>query len=254
MRFYEFGKENEQTLMLLHGNATTWKMSFGKSIPCLAEKYHVIAVGLDGFDPSETSEYVSGEQEAGKINQYIQENLGGKLCALCAASLGCLPAFFVAVSRSVQVENLVLDGAENVSFGIFNPLMTKVISRLEGRIARKVVSGEARLLVRMMGMQDYTREMLAEMIYTGASDKTLENATIAAATFYTKSIKGIKPQPDLKVACWYGAKEGNMKKAVKELKRVFPNMQVRAFSGWGHGEILQHPGQLRDEIDRFVNT
>jgi len=252
MKFYEFGKENEKALMLLHGNASTWKMSFGKSIPCLAEKYHVIAVGLDGFDPTEETEYISGEEEADKIIKYIQDNLGGSLCVIYGASLGCLPAFFVSVSEKVRVENMILDGAENVSFGIFNPLMTKVVAKLEGRIAKKVVSGEAKFLIRMMGMQNYTPEMLAEMIYTGASDKSLENATIAAATFYTQKIKKIKPRSNIKAACWYGAKEGNMRKAIKELKRVFPEIEIRAFEGYGHGEILQHPKQLCDEIDRFV--
>jgi hypothetical protein len=96
--------------------------------------------------------------------------------------------------------------------------------------------------------------MLSEMIYTGASDKTLENATIAGATFYNKIIKGIKPQTGLKAACWYGAREGNMKSAVKGLKKVFPMIEVKAFEGYGHGEILQHPEQLRDEIDRFVSV
>lgn len=215
MKFYEFGKENEKTLMLLHGNGSTWKMSFGKSIPFFAEKYHVIAVGLDGFDPTEETKYLSGEEEADKIIGFIQDNFGGSLCVIYGASLGCLPAFFVSVSEDVRVEKMILDGAENVSFGIFNPFMTKVVAKLEGRIAKKVVIGEAKILIKMMGMQNYTPDMLAEMIYTGASDQSLENATIAAATFYTQKIKRIESQLNVKAACWYGAKEGNMRRAIK---------------------------------------
>jgi pimeloyl-ACP methyl ester carboxylesterase len=94
MKFYEFGSEHHKSLMLLHGNASTGQMSFGKCIPHLAEKYHVIAVGLDGFDPTEQTDYISGEDEAEKIIKYIQVNLGGELCCIYGASLGCLPAFF----------------------------------------------------------------------------------------------------------------------------------------------------------------
>jgi len=254
MRFYEFGVGNRKSLMLLHGNASTWKMSFGKCIPYLAKKYHVIAVGLDGFDPAEETEYLSGEDEAEKIIQYIQNNLGGELCCIYGASLGCLPAFFVSVSGEVNVDHMILDGAEDVSFGIFNPIMIKLVAKIEGKIVQKVVNGEAKFLIKMMGMQEYSPEMLAEMIYTGASEKTLENATIAAATFYSKKIKKIKPQPSFKTACWYGAKEKNMKKAVIELKRVFPEIQVKAFTGFGHGEILQHPELFLEEIDHFVTA
>lgn len=254
MKFYEFGMENQKTLMLLHGNASTWKMSFGKCIPYLAEKYHVIAVGLDGFDPAEETEYMSGEDEAEKIIQYIQNNLDGEISCIYGASLGCLPAFFVCVSGEVKVDHMILDGAEDVSFGIFNPIMTRIVAKIEGGIVQKVVNGKAKFLIRMLGMQGFTPEMLAEMIYTGASEKSLENATIAAATFYSRKIKKIQSQTDTKAACWYGSKERNMKRAVMELKRVFPEIKVKAFEGYGHGEILQHPNQFRDEIDRFLNA
>ena len=252
MKFYEFGKENHKTLMLLHGNASTWKMSFGKCIPYLTEKYHVIAVGLDGFDPTEATEYISGEDEAEKIAVYVQKNHGGELFAIYGASLGCLPAIFVSTGGKIKVKNLILDGAENVSFGMFNPIMTKVVAKIEGKLVKRVVSGDAKILLKMMGMKEYSPEMLSEMIYTGASDKTLENATIAGSTFYNKGIKGLVPQTGINIACWYGAKEKNMKKAIKELKGIFPAIEVKAFEGYGHGEILQHPEQLRNEIDRFV--
>ena len=254
MKFYEFGSDKEKTLMLLHGNASTWKMSFGRSIPYLAEKYHVIAVGLDGFDPMEESEYISGEDEAAKIEAFICDALDGSLFAIYGASLGCLPALLVSVGGKAIVEHMILDGAEDVSFGIFNPMMTRVVAKVEGKIVKKVVSGDAKILIRMLGMKEYSPEMLSEMIYTGASDRTLENATIAGATFYNKTIKGIKPHTGINAACWYGAKEGNMKTAVAALKRIFPGIEVKAFAGYGHGEILRHPEQLRAEIDRFVNA
>jgi hypothetical protein len=132
--------------------------------------------------------------------------------------------------------------------------MTKVVARMEGKIVKKILNGDAKLLIKMMGMQQYTPEMLSEMIYTGASVKTLENATIAGATFYDKTIQGIKSHSAIKAACWYGAKERNMKKAVISLQKIFPGIEVKAFEGYGHGEILQHPEHLRNEIDRFVNT
>ncbi|MHB8132713.1 MAG: alpha/beta fold hydrolase [Anaerolineaceae bacterium] len=254
MKFYEFGMENEKTLMLLHGNASTWKMSFGKSIPLLTEKYHVIAVGLDGFDPTEETDYISGTDEANKIVDFICDHHNGEIFGIYGASLGCLPAILVSVSGKIKIHHLILDGAENVSFGIFNPLMTKVIAKMQGKIVKKVVSGDAKFLIKMMGMQEYTPEMLSEMIYTGASVKTLENATIAGSTFYNKGIQWIKPQIGVHVACWYGSKEGNMKKAVIGLKKIFPEIQLKEFDGYGHGELLQHPDLLRKEIDNFVNT
>lgn len=34
-------------------------------------------------------------------------------------------------------------------------------------------------------------------------------------------------QPEARVACWYGEKEGHMKKAIQRLRRAYPKLTVR---------------------------
>ncbi len=234
--------------MLLHGNATTWEMSFGKSIPLLAEHYHTIAVGLDGFDPSEMTEYTNGHDQAEKIVQYVVSNLGGEISAIYGASLGCIPAIYACIDPRIAVRNVILDGAEYVNFGV----LTGVVAKLEKRIVNLVVSGKAKLLLRLMGLQEYTPEQLSRMIYAGATETTLKNTVYACTAFFRES-PDIQPQSGIRAACWYGSKEAKMKKSIQMLARIFPGMEVKAFEGYGHGDILQHPEQLRDELLRFVN-
>ena len=50
MRFHEYGKENEKTILLLPGTFCNSEVNFGKVIPLLAESFHVIGVDYDGFD------------------------------------------------------------------------------------------------------------------------------------------------------------------------------------------------------------
>ena len=59
-------------------------------------------------------------------------------------------------------------------------------------------------------------------------------------------------QPDAKVACWYGEKEGHMKKAIQRLRKAYPGLIVRCFPGFGHGEIINHPELLASELERFL--
>lgn len=40
-------------------------------------------------------------------------------------------------------------------------------------------------------------------------------------------------QPDAQVACWYGEKEGHMKKAIQKLLEVYPKLAVRCFPSFG---------------------
>lgn len=37
---------------------------------------------------------------------------------------------------------------------------------------------------------------------------------------------GLPAQKEAKVACWYGEKEGHMKKAIEKLQRTYPQLAV----------------------------
>lgn len=56
---------------------------------------------------------------------------------------------------------------------------------------------------------------------------------------------------DVKAACWYGEKEGHMKKAIEKLRRFYPRLTIRRFEGYGHGDIMNHPEQLTSELIHF---
>ena len=54
------------------------------------------------------------------------------------------------------------------------------------------------------------------------------------------------------MACWYGEKEGHMKKAIEKLQKTYPNLTVQCFAGYGHGDIMNHPNRLVQELVRFL--
>jgi hypothetical protein len=81
--------------------------------------------------------------------------------------------------------------------------------------------------------------------------ETLENCTKEGFKLY-KDIGGFTPAPTAKVSVWYGAKEPNMKKAVRKLKAVYPSAEEHPFKGLGHGEIIAHPKYMAREIVRFM--
>ena len=60
-------------------------------------------------------------------------------------------------------------------------------------------------------------------------------------------------QSDAKVACWYGEKEGHMKKAIQRLRTAYPGLMVRCFPGFGHSDIINHPALLASELERYLD-
>lgn len=44
-----------------------------------------------------------------------------------------------------------------------------------------------------------------------------------------------------------------MKKALRKLRAMYPRLAVRCFSGFGHGDIINHPELLAAELEQFLN-
>ncbi len=61
-----------------------------------------------------------------------------------------------------------------------------------------------------------------------------------------------KVQSEAAVACWYGEKEGHMKKAIQRLRMAYPKLTIRCFPGFGHGDIINHPQMLAEELAQFM--
>ena len=246
MKFHEFGKQNETSVMLIHGLATTWDRSFDKVIPLLADKFYVIAVGLDGHDPGEKTDYTSGEQEAEQVEEFIQTNLGGKIDLIYGSSLGCVTALLTAYRRNVIVKNIILDGTADMSLGMFN----KPASKVAGWFGEQVLKGKMNWFLKLGGI---TPEMINELLYTGISRKTLENAFYDAASLF-RNIDEMEPYDGVRLACWRGANEKLAAKGAKKIRKAFPKGKDKLFEGFGHGEIMLHPEQYCKELQSFLDA
>ena len=245
MKFHEFGNKNQTTVMLIHGLGTTWDKSFGKVIPLLTPHYFVVAVGLDGHNPEEESNYINGEKEAEQVEKYIQNNLGGKVDVIYASSLGCITALLTAYRRKVAVRNIILDGTADMSLGIFN----KPASKVAGWFGEKILTGKMNGFLKLGGI---TPEMLQTFLYPGISRTTLKNAFYDAASMFNQ-IDKMEPYNAIRVACWYGSKEKLAARGAKKIRKTFPNGKDTQFEGFGHGEILLHPEQFFKEMQRFLD-
>ena len=66
MKYFEFGKENKELMVLLHGGGTSY-LGVLPTAKKIAEKYHVVLLAYDGFNPSEPeTEFQSVAYETAK--------------------------------------------------------------------------------------------------------------------------------------------------------------------------------------------
>lgn len=88
MKYFEFGQENPELMVMLPGGGVCYR----GAIPIaeeMAKVYHVVLVAYDGFNPDEPgTEYKSTQDEAKKLGDYVVEHRGGKIDILYGVSYG----------------------------------------------------------------------------------------------------------------------------------------------------------------------
>ena len=87
MKFHEFGDKSFPHILLIHGGGNSW-WNYLRQAKMLSEKYHVILPTLDGHGEECKKDYISTENSAKQIIDYIKENCDGKLFAIGGVSLG----------------------------------------------------------------------------------------------------------------------------------------------------------------------
>lgn len=254
MEVREFGKENSRKIVLIPGNMMSWRQ-FAKVIPLLTKDFHVIVVSTDGYDGTGETTFTTSAESAEKLEKHIQDNLDGHVNLIFGESFGSATAGTLFHRQRVQADSLILSGPQYMNLGIFNGFVTKVIPRNQYRLYNKLQDRKKLPWLLKLYTRSDDESLIAQFSATpeNITLHTLQNCAKEGLQLY-RDIDAYVPDPNAKVAVWYGAKEPNMKKAVQKLKRAFPALEINAFEGFGHGEIIAHPELMAEEIKRFINS
>ncbi|MFQ9117366.1 MAG: alpha/beta fold hydrolase [Coprococcus sp.] len=71
MTIHEFGKENKETIILIHPSVVKWDY-FENVIPLLEKNYHLLVPALPGYDFDNDNDFTSVEQIASDLNNWIK--------------------------------------------------------------------------------------------------------------------------------------------------------------------------------------
>ena len=252
MEVQEFGKEHNRKIVLIPGNMMSWRQ-FEHLIPLLEKDYHVIAVSTDGYSGTGETTFTTSLASAEKLEAYIRDHLGGHVDLILGESFGSATAGTLFHRQCVQADSLILSGPQYMNLGIFNSFVTKVIPRNHYRLYSKIQNKKKLPWLLKLYTRSDDESLLAQFSATpkNITLQTLQNCAKEALQLY-RAIDGYTPDPNARIAVWYGAKEPNMKKAVQKLKRAFPTLDVHSFEGFGHGEIIAHPELMAEEIGKFI--
>ena len=121
MKFHEFGDKNLPPILLIHGGGSSW-WNYLRQARILSHKYHVILPTLNGHGEEFQKYYISTEDSAQEILNYVRQNYDGKLFAIGGVSLGGQIAMELLSIDSKLAEKAIIDG----SLCITQPRLAKI--------------------------------------------------------------------------------------------------------------------------------
>ena len=86
MTLMEYGNQDKDTILLLHGGGLSW-WNYREVAQKLAERYHVVLPVLDGHADSDAP-FTSIEENAARLISNIDAHFGGQVLAIGGLSLG----------------------------------------------------------------------------------------------------------------------------------------------------------------------
>lgn len=246
MKFNEFGKGNNTTLLLMHGMCSTWEMSFKPLIELAQNEFHIIAVAADGYDPENKEIHATtSEHEAKQVAEYLVRNFDGKIDILYGASMGGVYTLELLKDSRLSFNTIIVDGLSVTKTPeIFKGKLRKTVAGIESGLIYNLMTKHQELIIKVLGLSSI--EELQKMMYTNTSKTTLFN-TVYDTIVYDFDYTRFKNN---NVHIWSGSDEKVCIKTAKEIKKVCPSVKVRLFKDCGHGSLLTQPEKLLKAIKK----
>ena len=239
MKFFEFGEENEELMVLLHGGGISY-LGILPTAKKIAERYHVVLLAYDGFNPSEPeTEFQSVAYEAQCLEDYITANYGGKVDILYGLSYGCRTLMQVLEDDRLEITTTIADGMSLKDYlDIRNDLLKEIyLFFFTGTFF--VIMGRAgklrkRFLAKITGR---SLEEADRILYTRASWRSWKNqdkCLIGKKTDYSVFLK-----TDMHI--WYGVKgtvDRKLSEGLEELRAKGYPFTCKIFEDMGHGGLV----------------
>ena len=245
MKIIEYGKENREVIILLHGGGLSW-WNYRAEAELLSGCLHVVLPVLDGHADSD-EDFVSIEENAARIISYIDRECGGSVLLIGGLSLGAQILAEILSQRENICEYAVIESASVIPSRLTNALIGPAISSCCSLIGKKWF---AKLQFRSLHIrgelfEDYFRD-------TAKISKSNMTAFLKASTAYEPK-KGLH-KCGAKVRIVVGRKEQKaMLRSAKLLKEILPDSSLEVREGLYHGEYsINYPDRYAEDLREML--
>ena len=230
MTVIEYGKQNKDVVVLLHGGGLSW-WNYRDAAEILSEDFHVVLPVLDGHG---REKFTSIEGNAARIISYIDEHFGGQVAVLSGLSLGGQVALEMLAQRPDICRSALIESALVKPSKLTRALIGPAFAMSYGLIKQRWF---ARWQAAYLGIpralfEDYYRD-------TCAINKEDLIAFTQANCGY--ALKPMATTARVKIVA--GSREQrSILESAKMIHRAIPGSELEILPGLRHGDLsLNHP-------------
>ena len=234
MRYVEYGNQNPETVILLHGGGLSWWNNRDVA-QLLSDRFHVVLPILDGHADSDAP-FASIEDNAARIIAHIDEHFGGKVLAICGLSLGGQIAVEMLAQRPDICRFALLESALVKPSILIHALIKPSFGMSYGLIKQKWF---AKMQAAYLGIP----QKLFDDYYRDTCKISKEDMIAFLKSNSAYSIKPALRDAQAKVHIVFGSKEqSSIRTSGKLLNRMIPGSTLEILPGYRHGDLsLNHP-------------
>ncbi len=250
MNFYEFGQENDEIIVMIHGLTMTWDM-FQKVIDQLKEEYHVIAVAVPGHDLTNQSDFTTVEEVSTMIENYLLSKNYHNILCLYGLSMGGGIAIRILANHRVHFENAIIDAGITpyempylfTRFILLNDFCTTMLARQFPSLLNLVFPADR-------FDEDIRRKEIIGIRHMTA--KTIWNAYDSTDNY---SMPKVFPDISTNIEYWYGEDEKKDRKLdIQYVEKHIPNVTFQMIPNMTHGQfVCSEPERFCQKLKEVVN-
>lgn len=245
MKYKEYGLKNKDIIILLHGGGLSW-WNYIDEIGLLEDEFHIVIPILDGHSDSDTN-FISIENNASEIINFINENYNGKVKLIGGLSLGGQVLLEI-LSRNPNIcEYAVIESALVIPMK-FTYKMIETIFNLTYGLTKK--SWFSKLQFKNLKIKN----SLYDLYYEDTCKISKNNLIAFMKSNSSYELKDTLSRTRAKVLILVGSKERSiMKKSAVKIAELIPNSELEILQGYYHGDIsINHVDDYVERVKRLV--
>lgn len=245
MIFQEYGIDQNDTIILLHGGGLSW-WNYRDVAEILKGEYHIILPVLDGHSGSDRP-FTTIEENAEEIIRFIDEKLSGSVLLIGGLSLGGQILLEMLSKRKDICSYALVESAAVIPSVLTNMLIAPTFGSCYGLIRNR---GFSRLQFQSL----HIRPDLFEDYYRDTCQIKKQDmiAFLKANTSY--ALKDSLRESSAMIHVYVGEKENReIIRSAESICRMLPSCKINRMNGLRHGEFsINHAEQYANTIRQIV--